>query len=120
MREPHIVDSLPTWVRCFHKENKKKLFLKSTCKDIDYYKFVIYRYEKYQNDNSYIAGYFCWKGNKFLLDKALFTVSGIFFDDTYISAIEKYKELEQNGLFIQSDCLEEFIWTGNSPYETKI
>lgn len=120
MREPHIVDSLPTWVECYHKNNKVKRFLRKSCKDVDYYKFVIFRHEKYQNDNSYIAGYFYWKGNKFQIDKYLFSVCGRFFNETCISAIEKYMDLEQKGLFVKSNRLDEYIWTGNSPYETKI
>lgn len=118
MNEQHIINTLPVWVECYHKDNKRKRYFKGVAyKDIDYYKFVIHKNEKYQNGNSYVAGYFkCTKCN-IHLERFLFKVNGIYLDEVYNNAVAEYERLKNDGLFIESNITEENIWTGHSPYD---
>lgn len=118
MKELHIENKLPTWVECYHKDNLRKRYFKGlTYKDVDYYKFVIMRNEKYRNTNSYIAGYFKCTKYSILRERFLFKVEGMYLDEVYNNAVVEYERLKQDGHFIESRCLEEDIWTGHSPYD---
>lgn len=118
MNEQHIINTLPNLVECYHKENKRKRYYKGLkYKDIDYYKFVIIKNEKYQNDNSYVAGYFKFTKCNIQLERFLFKVKGIYLNEVYNNAIVEYERLKNEGLFIESKIMDENIWTGHSPYD---
>ncbi len=111
------VNTLPTWVECFHKNNKEKVYLHKRTKDVDYYKFAIYRNAKYENLDAYVAGFFYFDGHKLLIDRYLFKVEGIYFDETYHKLVQEYNRLKEQGAFVPTHCLEEEQWTGHSPYD---
>lgn len=120
MKESHIVFKMPTWITCCHKDNLRKRKNEwASYKDGEWYKFAIIRNEKYENSDSFIAGYFRWKSDKLHLDRYLFRVEGIYLDEVYTKSVEKYKHVKAEGFIIPSKCLEEEIWMGHSPYDVK-
>ena len=117
MKNGSFTSELPTWVECFHKRNKIGLQYNRLRKNLDYYKFVIIKNKKYQNPELYMAGYFRWSRSKIHLDIDLFKVYGFDVVDAYNNAIQKYRELSENGLFLDSGRYDEKIWSGDSPYD---
>ena len=120
MKESHVTYKMPTWIECYHKENwqkRKKKYV--SYKDVDWYKYAIIRNEKYKNSNSFIAGYFRWKSDKLHLDRYLFRVESIYLDEVFEKSVVKYEELKAREFVIHSNCLEEEIWMGDSPYDVE-
>lgn len=120
MKESHVTYNMPTWIECYHKDNWQKRMKKyASHNDVEWYKFAIIRNEKYDNTDSFIAGFFKWKSDKLYIDRYLFRVESVYIDDVYAKSIEMYENLKINKYVIPGRSLEEEIWMGCSPYDVK-